>query len=125
MRDGTLSQRISAKRSANFDAIGFCGPGQLLTIADSLQVWDLKTRRPLREMPSPAFETSPLASRALSPLGKLLVLADGRRLVMYDIANGKLVGETSLPTTAWQYPNQRIEFCAMGPGLPCSAGRKN
>ncbi len=114
VRDGTLSQRISAKRSANFDAIGFCGPGQLLTIADSLQVWDLKTRRPLREMPSPAFETSPLASRALSPSGKLLVLADGRRLVMYDIANGKLVGETSLPTTAWQYPNQRIEFSRDG-----------
>lgn len=78
--------------------IGYLGADQLLTLADDLQTWDIKTGTMTRAIPL-NLQRGDDDQIAVSASGKLVAVFDsGSKLTMIDAAAGKVLGEAPLPS---------------------------
>jgi WD40 repeat protein len=101
LKAGRVISRIQAAEVA-VDFLDFAGPGEMVTVASGggvggrpVTIWDVKTGAASRHFAVPAFMDR--RTEALSPGRKYLALFSRKRLLVYDLSQGKLVGERAFP----------------------------
>jgi hypothetical protein len=90
-------------------ALGFPYEDQVLVLGERLQVWDLKTRQPVREVPLPHARTGDTLAAASATL-KLVAVADARSLTLIDLARQKPLGTAAIPDAVVAHPRKRLSL---------------
>jgi hypothetical protein len=109
--NGTRVHRIDlppAPAIAGEVALGFPLPDQIAVYADRLTVWDLNSRRPVREVALPLRSADSHA--AVSPRVKLAAVADSRTLTLVDLENARVLGRVAIPAAALAHPRQPLSL---------------
>ncbi|MDB5318414.1 MAG: hypothetical protein JWN40_45 [Phycisphaerales bacterium] len=113
--NGTEVHRVeisSTEAIAGEVVLGFPVQDQVAIYGDKLAVWDLTSKRPVREVSLPP--RSPDTRAAASARVKLVAVADSRSLTLVDLENARVVGSTKIPETARAHPRQALSLRSIG-----------
>jgi hypothetical protein len=131
---GKVAQILTAPPGADGNIpfpIGFADAGQLLTVADGIEVWDIRQGVRLRQLgKSTKLESTDMF--AVSATGKLAAWICLRRntISLYSTGSGKLLGTSALPDpnqrqTEWSDALKAAEFSPDGREIALLVGGKH
>lgn len=92
--------------------LGFPVEDQVAIYGERLAVWDLTSKRAVREVGLPP--RSPDTHAAASARVKLVAVADSRTVTMVDMERAKVLGSAAIPEAARSHPRQALTLRAMG-----------